>query len=60
MDFDPKYRISFEQMREYEQSVLEAKDIYKEKIEILLGYEVDYLKGYMDSACFKMLMWIIL
>lgn len=49
MDFDPKYRISFEQMREYEQSVLEAKKIYKEKIEILLGYEVDYLKGYMDQ-----------
>ena len=49
MNFDEKYRISFEQMREYEQSVLSAKERYKDKIEILLGYEVDYLKGYMDE-----------
>ena len=49
MNFDQKYRISFEQMREYEQSVLSAKERYKDKIEILLGYEVDYLKGYMDE-----------
>ncbi|MBE0513701.1 histidinol-phosphatase [Sulfurimonas sp.] len=49
MNFDQKYRIKFEQMREYEKSVLEAKEKYKESLEILLGYEVDYLKGYMDE-----------
>ncbi|ABB45140.1 histidinol-phosphate phosphatase [Sulfurimonas denitrificans DSM 1251] len=49
MNFDPKYRISFEQMQSYEQSILEVKELYKEKIEILLGYEVDYLRGYMDE-----------
>ncbi len=49
MDFDEKYRIDFTQMKEYEQSVLNAKERYKDKIEILLGYEVDYLKGYMDE-----------
>ncbi|MDT8337955.1 MAG: histidinol-phosphatase [Sulfurimonas sp.] len=49
MNFDQKYRITFEQMREYEKSVLEAKKKYKNSIEILLGYEVDYLKGYMDE-----------
>ena len=49
MDFDPKYRISFEQMSEYEDAVLNAKERYKDKIEILLGYEVDYLEGYMDN-----------
>ncbi len=49
MNFDEKYRISFEQMREYETSVLDAKERYKDKIKILLGYEVDYLKGYMDE-----------
>lgn len=49
MNFDQKYRITFAQMREYEKGVLEAKEKYKESIEILLGYEVDYLKGYMDE-----------
>jgi histidinol-phosphatase (PHP family) len=49
MDFDPKYRMSFEQMKEYEQSVLDAKERYKDKIDILLGYEVDYLKNHMDN-----------
>ncbi|MDD5372423.1 MAG: histidinol-phosphatase [Sulfurimonas sp.] len=49
MNFDEKYRISFEQMREYEDAVLNAKEKYKEKIEIFLGYEVDYLRGYMDE-----------
>ncbi len=49
MDFDPKYRMSFEQMKEYEQEVLKYKEIYKDKIEILLGYEVDYLQGHIDE-----------
>ena len=49
MDFDPKYRMSFEQMATYENDVLKAKDKYKGKIEILLGYEVDYLAGHMDK-----------
>ena len=49
MDFDPEYRVSFEQMKDYEEEVLKAKEKYKDKIEVLLGYEVDYLKGYMDE-----------
>ncbi len=49
MDFDPKYRISFEQMKEYETLILEYKEKYKDKIEILLGYEVDYLEGLVDA-----------
>jgi len=49
MDFDTKYRMNFEQMKEYEQDILEAKEKYKDKIEILLGYEVDYLKNHMDK-----------
>lgn len=53
MNFDQKYRISFEQMEEYEFSVLDAKERYKDKIEILLGYEVDYLRGYMDERVLK-------
>ncbi|QOY54403.1 histidinol-phosphatase HisJ family protein [Candidatus Sulfurimonas marisnigri] len=49
MNFDPKYRMSFEQMKTYEADVLKAKEKYKNKIEILLGYEVDYLAGHMDK-----------
>ncbi|MCW8895640.1 MAG: histidinol-phosphatase [Sulfurimonas sp.] len=49
MDFDTKYRMSFDDMYKYEKDVLSAKEKYKDKIEVLLGYEVDYLKGYMDD-----------
>ncbi len=49
MDFDPEYRISFEQMDEYEKKILDAKKRYKNKIDIRLGYEVDYLQGHMDK-----------
>lgn len=49
MDFDPKYRMAFSDMEKYEKDVLRAKEKYKDKIEILLGYEVDYLKGHMDE-----------
>jgi len=49
MNFDPKYRMSFEQMRKYEEDVLDVKKRYEGKIEILLGYEVDYLKGHVDE-----------
>ena len=49
MDFDPQYRMSFEDMEKYEKEVLKYKKKYKNKITILLGYEVDYLEGYMDE-----------
>jgi histidinol-phosphatase (PHP family) len=49
MEFDPKYRMSFSQMSSYEKEILDAQKKYKDKIKILLGYEVDYLDGYMDK-----------
>ncbi|SFV53653.1 Histidinol-phosphatase [hydrothermal vent metagenome] len=49
MDFDEQYRMSFDAMQGYEEAVLKAKEKYKDDIEILLGYEVDYLPGYMDE-----------
>jgi len=49
MDFDPEYRMKFEQMKEYEEEVLQNREKYKGKIEILLGYEVDYLQGHIDK-----------
>ncbi len=49
MDFDPDYRMSFEQMAEYRGWVMEAREKYADKIDILFGYEVDYLPGHMDE-----------
>jgi histidinol-phosphatase (PHP family) len=49
MDFDPKYRMGFDEMKEYEADVLALREKYKNKIKILLGYEIDYLKGHMDE-----------
>ena len=49
MNFDTKYRMKFKEMKKYENDTLQAKERYKSKIEILLGYEVDYLPKYMDD-----------
>ncbi len=49
MDFDPAYRMKFEEMAAYETSVKEAKEHYHDRINILLGYEVDFLEGHMDE-----------
>ena len=49
MNFDQKYRMTFEQMQGYEQEVKRLKGTFKDKIEILLGYEVDFLNGYIDD-----------
>jgi len=48
-DLDKDYRLSFEEMSEYEAEILRYQKEYKNDIKILLGYEVDYLKGYIDS-----------
>ena len=53
MDFDPKYRLKFDEMNLYVVDVLSAKEKYKDKIKILLGYEVDYLVGHMDERVLK-------
>jgi len=49
MDYDEKYRLPFCDMDAYVSDVLTAKEHYKNDIEILLGYEVDYLPGHMDD-----------
>jgi len=49
MDYDPKYRMSFEQIDEYKAMVDSVKEKYKEQIEILFAYEVDYLPNFMDK-----------
>ncbi|CAA6800419.1 MAG: Histidinol-phosphatase (EC [uncultured Sulfurovum sp.] len=49
MDFDQYYRLNFSEMSNYVQDVKTLQETYKSDIEILLGYEVDYLKGHMDK-----------
>lgn len=49
MDFDPKYRLAFEEMEAYTKDVLDAREKYKDDIKILLGYEVDWLQGHMSE-----------
>ncbi len=47
MDFDKRYRMAPNDMPKYEKEVRELKKRYEDKIEILLGYEVDFLPGLM-------------
>jgi len=49
MDFDPHYRLAFEEMDAYRDDILQAKEKYKNDIQILLGYEVDWLPGHMEE-----------
>jgi len=42
MEFDYKYRMSFEEMDIYEKWIDNFKNRYKDKIKILKGYEVDF------------------
>lgn len=49
MNYDPKYRMSFEQKSYYEKMILDAKEKYKNDIKVLLAYEVDYLNGYISD-----------
>lgn len=49
MDFDPHYRLGFDEMEAYRSDVYQAREKYKEQIDILFGYEVDWLPGHMDD-----------
>ncbi len=53
MDFDPEYRMHFNQMSAYESGITTLKEKYENDIEILLAYEVDYLPGHMDERVLK-------
>ncbi|MBR8462080.1 histidinol-phosphatase [Campylobacter sp. faydin G-105] len=53
MNYDQAYRMSFDQMEIYEKMVLDTGEKFADKIKILLGYEVDFLEGFMDERVFK-------
>jgi histidinol-phosphatase (PHP family) len=48
MDFDKKYRMDFNEMDSYEKKIKSLKEKYKDKIKIVLGYEVDFTP-YVDK-----------
>lgn len=45
MPFDPKYRMDISQKNKYEQSIDFLKEKYKDKIEVLKAYEVDFMQN---------------
>ncbi|WP_044417357.1 histidinol-phosphatase HisJ [Halarcobacter anaerophilus] len=45
MPYDPKYRMDISQKNEYEQNIEILKEKYKDKIEILKAYEVDFMQN---------------
>ncbi len=49
MEFDKKYRMSFNDMKSYEDEIKNLKKEFKDKIDIRLGYEVDFINKYMDN-----------
>jgi histidinol-phosphatase (PHP family) len=53
MDFDEHYRLKFPEMSDYVMDVKALQEQYKDDIKILLGYEVDFLKGHMDERVLK-------
>ena len=52
MKFDEAYRMEFSQMQGYENEILRLRDEFSGQIEILLGYEMDFLDGFMDERVF--------
>jgi histidinol-phosphatase (PHP family) len=53
MDFDPKYRMRYDQIPLYRSMIEEARDRYGDRIDILTGFEVDFLPGYMDERILR-------
>jgi len=53
MEFDKRYRMNIKDMNFYENEVKRLREKYKDKIEIFLGYEVDYIKGYIQERVLK-------
>ena len=51
--FDSRYRLSLDELDEYERDILEASRRYKDKIDIRLGYEVDFINGLLEERVLR-------
>ena len=49
MKFDEKYRMKFEDIQTYKNEVFRLKEKYKNQIEILYAYEVDFMPEYIEK-----------
>ena len=49
MDFDARYRMGFDEMADYEAEVARLRGRYGDRIELLLGYEIDWIAGLVDE-----------
>jgi len=47
--FDSKYRLSLDELDEYERDILEAREKYKDRIDIRVAYEVDFIDGLLEE-----------
>lgn len=53
MRFDPKYRMRFEELPLYLESILSLKEKYAGQIEILSALEIDFLPPFMEDFLFE-------
>ncbi len=53
MDFDPKYRMKYQEIDIYEDMVLSLANEYKNEIDIKLAYEVDFIDKYTNEDITK-------
>ena len=54
MNFDEMYRLKNDEVQKYIELIDEVKNNYQNKIEILTGFEVDFLPGYSDDSIFDL------
>ncbi|MRI84110.1 MAG: histidinol phosphate phosphatase [Nitratiruptor sp.] len=53
MAFDQRYRMNLQEADRYEEEVLSLRERYQGEIQILLGYEVDFLPNYLEERILK-------
>ncbi len=53
MNFDKEYRLKMEDKNLYEKTILNYQKEYKREIDILLGYEVDFLPHFIEEEILK-------
>lgn len=49
MNHDFENRMSFEEMAFYKKDIFDVRERYKDQIDVLYAFEVDYLPGFMDA-----------
>lgn len=54
MDFDSKYRMSFEALSFYLDEYERLREKYKDKIDLKIGLEIDYMPEFLDDRILKL------